>query len=196
LAEPRHLHFTTGRRKKFWNKNCVAIGLSAGFMEPLESTSIHLIQSGISKLISLFPDKSMNLIEQEEYNRLLTVGYEHIRDFLILHYKLTTRDDSDFWNYLRKASPPPGLERKLGLIKSKGRFFKYDDELFNITSWMAVAIGQGYPPEGYNPMVDVLSEHNIKTSLENMRNLIGKTVTAMPTQEAFIDKFCKADDVY
>lgn len=196
LASPKHLRFKTGRRKKFWSKNCVAIGLSAGFMEPLESTSIHLIQSGISKLIALFPDKSMNPVERDEYNRLLDVGYAHIRDFLILHYTLTTRDDSDFWNYVRTMKIPDSLKRKMALIESRGRFFKYDDELFNITSWMAVAIGQGYTPKGYNPMVDSLSDDNIKRSLSNIRAAINKAVEAMPTQQTFIDKFCKAKDVY
>jgi len=196
LADPRHLRFKTGRRKKFWNKNCVAIGLSAGFMEPLESTSIHLIQSGISKLVALFPDKSMNPVERDEYNRLLEVGYAHIRDFLILHYKLTKRDDNAFWSYVRTMDIPNSLERKLALIESRGRFFKYDDELFNITSWMAVAIGQGFTPQGYNPMTDSLSENNIKQSLKNIRSLIGKAVTAMPTHQQFIDRYCKADDAY
>lgn len=196
LAAPRHLRFKTGHRKQFWNKNCVAIGLSAGFMEPLESTSIHLIQSGISKLVALFPDKSMNPVERNEYNRLLSVGYAHIRDFLILHYKLTKRDDSEFWNYVRTMEIPKSLKRKMALIESRGRFFKYDDELFNVTSWMAVAIGQGYAPNGYNPMVNSLTEDNIKNSLSNMLGAINKAVDAMPRQQSFIDRFCKAEDVY
>ncbi len=196
LADARHLHFTTGRRKKFWSKNCVAIGLSAGFMEPLESTSIHLIQSGISKLIALFPDKSMNPVERDEYNRLLEVGYAHIRDFLILHYKLTERDDSDFWEYVRTMDIPESLQRKIDLLESRGRFFKYDDELFNVTSWIAVAIGQGAPPKGYNPLINSLSDNNIKQSLSNIRDAIDKAVLAMPSQQAFIEKFCKAEDVY
>lgn len=196
LADARHLHFTTGRRKKFWNKNCVAIGLAAGFMEPLESTSIHLIQSGISKLIALFPDKSMNPVERDEYNRLLDVGYAHIRDFLILHYKLTERDDSEFWNYVRNMDIPESLQRKMNLIESRGRFFKYDDELFNVTSWMAVAIGQGRPPSGFNPLVDSLTQNNIEQSLSNIRSAIDKAVQAMPTQQSFIQRYCQANDVY
>ncbi len=193
LREPKHLRFVTGRRRKFWDKNCVAIGLSAGFMEPLESTSIHLIQSGISKLIALFPDKSMSVVERDEYNRLLTDDYLHIRDFLILHYKATRRDDSPFWNYVREMDVPESLTSKLELLRSRGRFFKYDAELFDLPSWLAVAVGQGIVPEGFNPMAEGLSDSNITQSLANMRGLINKTVTAMPDHQAFIDKFCKAE---
>jgi tryptophan halogenase len=195
LQEPRHLRFVTGRRRKFWDKNCVAIGLSAGFMEPLESTSIHLIQAGISKLIALFPDKTMPSVERDEYNRLLADDYFHIRDFLILHYKVTRRDDTPFWNYVREMDVPESLVRKMDLLRSRGRFFKYDAELFDLPSWLAVFVGQGEKLEGFNPMVETLSDTNITKSLENMRNLINKTVTAMPPHQAFIDKFCKANDV-
>ncbi len=193
LGEPKHLRFVTGRRQKFWHKNCVALGLSAGFMEPLESTSIHLIQSGISKLIALFPDKTLPTVEQDEYNRLLTDDYLHIRDFLILHYKATRRDDTPFWDYVRTMEVPETLQRKMELLRASGRFFKYDAELFDVTSWMAVAVGQGLAPIGFNPMVEGLSDSNIRQSLENMRNLLNKSVAAMPSQEAFIARFCKAD---
>ena len=196
LQEPRHLRFVTGRRRKFWDKNCVAIGLSAGFMEPLESTSIHLIQAGISKLIALFPDKSMSSVERDEYNRLLGDDYLHIRDFLILHYKATRRNDSPFWDYVREMDIPDSLSRKLELLRSRGRFFKYDAELFDLPSWLAVAVGQGLVPEGFNPMVEGLSDDNITKSLANMRQLIGKTVAAMLEHQVFIDKFCKAPPVH
>ncbi len=193
LKEPKHLRFVTGRRRKFWDKNCVAIGLSAGFMEPLESTSLHLIQTGISKLIALFPDKTMPKVERDEYNRLLSDDYLHIRDFLILHYKVTRRNDTAFWDYVREMDVPDSFVRKLELLNSRGRFFKYDAELFDLVSWLAVAVGQGAELGGYNPMVEGLSDANIQKSLLNMRNLLSKTVAVMPEHQAFIDKFCRAD---
>ena len=191
-SEPKHLRFVTGHRRKFWSHNCVAIGLSGGFLEPLESTSIHLIRAGITKLISLFPDRSMAAVERDEYNRLMTDDFEHIRDFLILHYKATERSDSPFWDYVREMDVPDSLIRKIDLLRSRGRFFKYDAELFDLTSWLAVAAGQGIMPEGYNPVVDGLSQKNIETSLANMRSVLDKAVNAMPPQQAFIDRFCKS----
>lgn len=193
LKEPRHLRFVTGHRRQFWNKNCVAIGLSAGFMEPLESTSIHMIQSGISKLIALFPDCDMSSSVSNEYNRLMRDDFTHIRDFLVLHYKATRRDDSPFWEYVRAMEVPDSLKRKMELLIEEGRFFKYDAELFDLTSWLAVAVGQGFAPKGYNPLVKGLSDPNIEKSLKNMRSVIDKTVQAMPTHKEFIERFCKAD---
>ena len=193
LGAPKHLRFLTGLRNKFWTHNCVAIGLSAGFLEPLESTSIHLIRTGIAKLVSLFPDTSMAAIERDEYNRLMTNDFVHIRDFLILHYKATARDDSPFWDYVREMDIPDSLSYKMELLRSRGRFFKYDSELFDATSWLAVAVGQGWVPEGYNPVVDNLSVNNIEQSLSNMRNVLDKTVAAMPPHQAFIDRFCKME---
>lgn len=196
LKEPKHLRFTTGRRKKLWNKNCVAIGLSGGFMEPLESTSIHMIQSGISKLIALFPGREMNAAEQTEYNRLMHDDFTHIRDFLMLHYVATRRDDSPLWNYVRNMDWPDSLSRKMELLTGAGRFFKYDAELFDVTSWVAVAAGQGFGPASYNPLVAALSDENITQSLSNMRGVIDKAVTAMPPHIDFVNRFCKAAPVH
>jgi len=191
INTPKHLRFTTGHRHKFWEKNCVAIGLSAGFLEPLESTSLHLIQTGISKLIALFPDTGMAEAERDEYNRLLTDDFTHIRDFLILHYKQTRRTDVPFWDYVRTMDIPETLERKLALLGSRGRFFKYDAELFDATSWIAVLIGQGGTLNGYNPMADGLGDGNVSRSLANMISAMDKAVEVMPTHKAFIDRFCK-----
>jgi len=196
LKEPKHLRFTTGRRKKLWNKNCVAIGLSGGFMEPLESTSIHMIQSGISKLIALFPSRDMNAVEQGEYNRLMHDDFTHIRDFLMLHYVATRRDDSPFWQHIRDMDVPDSLAHKMQLLTGSGRFFKYDAELFDVTSWVAVAAGQGFAPTGYNPLVRSLSDDNISKSLANMRSVIDKAVTAMPPHIDFVNRFCKAAPVH
>ena len=195
LQEPKHLRFVTGHRRKFWNKNCVAIGLSGGFMEPLESTGIHMIQSGVSKLIALFPSFGMSPVMQDEYNRLMRDDYLHIRDFLVLHYKATRRDDSPFWNYVRNMDVPDSLSHKLELLIEEGRFFKYDAELFDRTSWLAVAAGQGFAPKGYNPLVEGLSDRNIEQSLGNMRSVLRKAADAMPLHKLFIERFCKADEI-
>ncbi|MEM9838617.1 MAG: tryptophan halogenase family protein [Pseudomonadota bacterium] len=186
LAEPRFLRFTTGIRKKFWSKNVVAIGLSAGFLEPLESTSIHMIQSGIAKLLALFPDARFSSAEREEYNRILTTSFTHIRDFIVLHYIATKRDDTEFWRDRASLDIPDTLRRKMELMQSSGRFFRYDDELFSVTSWLAVMQGQGRGPQDYNPTADRLSEDNLLRSLTDMRMVIDRTVAGMPQHsEAF-----------
>src|SRR5690606_18372289 len=132
------LKFTTGKRKNFWNKNCVAIGLASGFMEPLESTSIHLVQSAIERLIGLFPDKKFAQEEIDEYNRQTHFEGDRIRDFLILHYHTTRRDDSPFWNYCRTMNIPSELEQKINLYKRNGRIYRDRLEMFGDLSWLEV----------------------------------------------------------
>src|SRR5690606_36946373 len=193
LAEPRLLRFTTGRRKKFWNKNCVALGLAAGFMEPLESTSIHLVQTGITKLLALFPTKRFDETEIAEYNRLSTLSWERIRDFIVLHYHATGRDDSPLWNYCRTMSIPSTLQRKIDLFKASGRFFREDDELFVDSNWVAVFLGQKVWPRRYDPLVDGLDMRGVRHNCERLRALIRKTAEAMPSQRAFIERYCAAN---
>lgn len=190
LGDPNHLRFVTGRRDAFWSANCVAIGLSAGFLEPLESTSIHLIQTGVAKLLALFPNRSFNPVERTEYNRLLSTSYQHTRDFILLHYVATERGDTPFWKHVRGIKIPETLQHKMALLESRGSFFRYEDELFSVVSWLAVMHGQRRGPKGYNPVADGLSERNLTQSLANMRDLISKTVTAMPTHQQFIDRYC------
>lgn len=186
LAEPRLLKFKTGKRRKLWNKNCIAIGLSGGFLEPLESTSIYLIQEGITKLIELFPQSSDHDVYAEEYNNLMDLEFDRVRDFLILHYNATERDDSEFWNYVRSMPIPASLEEKLALFKARGRVVKYDHGLFLTPSWIAVYIGQGIVPDEYDWRVDQVELKFIEQHLAQMRSLMTQTAAKMQGHGAYI----------
>ncbi|MEP6344154.1 MAG: tryptophan halogenase family protein [Maricaulaceae bacterium] len=187
MSAPRRLRFTTGKRKKLWHKNCVSIGLSGGFLEPLESTSIYLIQEGITKLLELFPDGNDLDVSRREYNRLMDLEFERIRDFLILHYHATKRDDTPFWDYVRTMKIPDSLAEKMELFHQSGRVVKYDFGLFLEPSWIAVYMGQDYHPVSYDPRVDLLSEADIAQHLLGLKHLMHNTVSAMPSHETFID---------
>ncbi|WP_041522140.1 tryptophan halogenase family protein [Gilvimarinus agarilyticus] len=192
LADPKLLRFTTGKRKHFWNKNCVALGLAGGFMEPLESTSIHLVQSGIAKLMSLFPNRNFDQEDIDEYNRQVDFEYDRIRDFLIAHYCITRRDDSDFWNYCRTMPIPETLQQKIAQFKKNGRIFRTNEELFNDLSWLEVMHGQGLRPRAYHPIVDTLSKDEIARRLDSIREVVQRSVEYMPTHQAFINDNCRA----
>jgi tryptophan halogenase len=192
LAEPRHLAFTAGRRRLAWNANVVSLGLSSGFVEPLESTSIHLVQSGIVKLLALFPDKRFDPVEREEYNRQMKEVFEDVRDFIILHYKATRREDSDFWNYCRRMEVPDSLACKLDLWRSKGRVFREGRELFGTASWVAVLLGQGIVPEEQEPAADGLDPAMIADALDKMRLSYSRMAEHMPSHGDFISKACPA----
>ncbi|MFC3121408.1 tryptophan halogenase family protein [Agaribacter flavus] len=192
LAEPNQLRWKTGRREKAWHKNVVAIGLSAGFIEPLESTGLHLIQSGISRLMAFFPNQGFNQIDIDEFNAQSKLEMEQIRDFIILHYKLTDREDTEFWRYCKHMDVPQGVTDKLNLYASNGRIFRKDNELFDETSWLAVMHGQGLQPQAYHPIVDNLPESEISRRLAHIQKVIETSVATMPMQADFIDKHCKA----
>jgi tryptophan halogenase len=192
LAEPRRLSFTAGRRRLAWNRNVVSLGLSSGFIEPLESTSIHLVQSGIVKLLALFPDRRFNPVERDEYNRQMQDVYEDVRDFIILHYKATRRDDSDFWNYCRTMDVPDSLATKIELWRSKGRLFREGRELFGTPSWVAVMIGQGIVPDEHEPAADALDPAMVADAIDKMRTSYRKMAEHMPTHGEFIARSCAA----
>ncbi len=192
LAEPNRIRFTTGKRKKLWNKNCVAVGLASGFLEPLESTSLFMIQSSVVRLIRLFPDSVIDPANIAEFNRQSDFEYERIRDFIILHYKATERDDTPFWRYCRDMEIPATLQRKMDLFRANGRIFREDDELFSEESWIQVCLGQGVTPRGYDPLVDLKSTPQIVQYMGNIENVIAKCVAVMPTHEDFVEKFCDA----
>ena len=193
LGEVRQLRFVAGVRDRLWDGNCVALGLAGGFLEPLESTSIHLIQSGIARLMSLFPDTSFADAERDEYNRLLRLEYEQVRDFIILHYHATTRDDSDFWNQCRTMEVPVSLANKIELWRSKARVIRDQGGLFTDDSWIAVLAGQGAAPVSYDPLADTLSVDETGRFMRHLRELIAKTAVAMPRHEDFITRHCRAD---
>ncbi|KQY54830.1 tryptophan halogenase family protein [Lysobacter sp. Root494] len=188
LAEPRVLRFATGKRNKTWNKNVVAIGLSSGFMEPLESTSIHLIQSTIARLTAFFPHVGFDQADIDEFNAHSDFETVRIRDFLILHYHATERDDSPFWNYCRTMDIPDTLRQKMDLFRSNGRVFREHTEMFAEPSWVQVMHGQRVHPRGYHALVDLQPEERIAEFLENVRGVIGHCATQMPTHDAFISR--------
>lgn len=189
---PRKIKFRTGHRDKFWEKNCIAVGLSGGFLEPLESTSLFLIQEGISKFISLFPSADMPVSVIDEYNRQLGKKFEQVRDFIILHYKATQRDDSEFWNYCRNMSVPDSLMQKMELFREAGRIFRYEDELFTRPSWVAVMVGQNLMPKTVDPIVHSLNAQEIARSLGSMQTAMIRASDNMETHEAFLKKYAWA----
>jgi tryptophan 7-halogenase len=192
LAEPRVLRFVTGKRRKTWNRNVVALGLSSGFMEPLESTSIHLIQSAIARLTAFFPHSGFDQADIDEFNAHADFEVERIRDFLILHYHATARDDTPFWDYCRTMSVPDTLRAKMSLFAANGRVFRENSELFAEPSWVQVMHGQGIHPRGYHGLVDSYPEQKIVDYLENVRGVIANCVRAMPGHDEFIKRLCAA----
>jgi tryptophan halogenase len=186
LAPPRLLRFRAGQREKAWSHNVVALGLSSGFLEPLESTSIHLIQNAISRLFTLFPDRSFSELERNEFNRGMREIYEDVRDFIILHYKATQRDDTPFWRNVRDMDIPEPLQRKIELFRARGRIFREGAELFGVTSWVAVMLGQGIWPERYDTLVDSLDESKVAMAMAQIREACAEACRSLPSQEEFL----------
>jgi tryptophan halogenase len=191
LAEPRLLRFVTGRRRKFWNKNVVAIGLASGFLEPLESTSIHLIQSALLRLVRFFPNREFDEADADEYNRQQATEFEQIRDFIILHYHANRRPGA-FWQRCREMAVPQSLQHKMALFKANARLFRHNNELFGEGGWLQVMVGQGLRPRGYDPLVDNTDEDAIAAMMANLKAVVADTARRMPTHEDFITRHCKA----
>ena len=195
LAEPRHIQYVPGRRKKVWDRNCVAIGLAAGFFEPIESTNIHLIQTAISRLLSLFPRMGFDDADRDEFNAQAKFEYERIRDFIILHYKATERNDSPFWNYCRTMEIPDTLQHRMDLYRSNARLFREGNELFAELSWLQVMNGQRVKPKSYHPLADLQPKETVVEFLSDIERVIKKCVEVMPTHADFIAQHCAADPV-
>jgi tryptophan 7-halogenase len=191
-ADPRPLRFVTGKRKKFWNRNVIALGLASGFMEPLESTSIHLIQSGLSRFLKMLPRKRYSPADAAEYNRQCDFEYERIRDFLILHYKATERDDTPFWRRCRDMEIPDTLKAKIELFRANGHIFREHEELFTEVGWLQVLIGQGILANGHHPLADSVEEQDLADYMETIELLIEREVRQMPDHKDFIARHCAA----
>ena len=191
-AEPNFLRFVTGRRKKFWNRNVVALGLAAGFMEPLESTSIHLVNTGVNKLIALLSLQGITQAQEDAFNRFTTKEYIRIRDFLVLHYNATAREDSEFWNYVRTMDIPDSLAEKVELFRLNGQIFREEDELFTETSWAAVMMGQGIAMDGHNPMADRISAPDLKQEMDDIEKRVRHAVQQMPAHGDYVSRYCPA----
>lgn len=186
------IRFAAGKRTKMWDKNVVAIGLAGGFLEPLESTAIFLSQSGISRLVQLFPRRDFAPVLEQTYNAQAQFEFERIRDFLILHYCATERDDSELWRYCRNMDIPDSLREYMALFADAGRFFRNHTELFAVTSWVQVMLGQGITPRGYHPAVDWVRDDDLKSFVEATEKVIAKCVSIMPKHEDFIARHCAA----
>jgi len=190
--DPRHLRFTTGKRHRQWVGNCVSIGLSSGFLEPLESTSIHLIQVAITNLIELFPGREMDPTDADEFNRVMDMEYDRIRDFLVLHYKATQRDDTPFWDHCRTMAVPDSLAERMALFEEKGVVAKYRDGLFLEPSWLAVYMGQRLEPRTWDPLSERLPAESLVPAMETLRRSVEQTASAMPAHDAFVRNCCAA----
>lgn len=191
LGDPRVLRFHIGRRKRQWIGNCVAIGLSSGFLEPLESTSIHLVQADAVRLIKHFPHAGIDPAAVDEYNRQAKTEWEHIRDFIILHYHLNERERGELWHECRRMQVPESLQRRLELFRRTGNVFREQDELFTEIAWQQVMIGQGILPEDYHPLADALSPAQLAEFLDGVRKIIHDAAAALPDHAEFLQRYCR-----
>jgi tryptophan halogenase len=188
-GSPRVIRFATGHRQKFWEKNCVAIGLSSGFLEPLESTSLYLIRQGISRFIALFPDASVPAVLRDEYNRWMQKDFEQVRDLLVFHYFANGRDEP-FWRHCRNMTIPETLRRRLALFAEGGRFLRYEGELFPGASWVAVMLGQNVVPRMVDPLVGMLPAAEVESKLELLRRAMHEYAGTLPTHEDALRNYC------
>ncbi len=190
LMQPRVLKFKPGQRKKTWSGNCVAIGLASGFLEPIESTSIHLIQRGIIRLMQNFPTLGICQADVDEFNRQSDSEIEHIRDFIILHYKVTNRDDSPYWRAARDMAVPESLQHRIELFRETGRVFRIPNELFAENSWIQVMLGQGIMPRQHHQTADLMGDAELTHFLEGIRTTIARTVAQLPSHQQYLERYC------
>jgi tryptophan halogenase len=192
LAEPRMLRFQTGRREAFWVGNCIALGLASGFMEPLESTSIHLVQAGIARLLEMLPTRRFEPADTRRYNRLMTAEFESIRDFLILHFHATERTDTAYWRDLATMPVPESLQERMRIYAETGRIFREADDLFTKTSWLAVMEGQGLRARSYDPLASAMPVEEARARLERIAAVTRAAVQHMTPHGDFIARYCAA----
>jgi tryptophan 7-halogenase len=194
IIQPRIIKFRTGRRLKAWNRNVVALGLASGFVEPLESTSIHLIMTGVSRLIHYFPFGGVTQAFEDQFNEDLRLEAEGVRDFIILHYHVTDREDTPFWKYCKEMKVPELLARRIQMFRDRAHAWRADSELFQLDSWVQVMLGQGITPANYHHMTEGMSDADLARFLENIRTTIGRAVAGMPSHQQFLDHYCRASD--
>ena len=188
-SEPRLIKFVTGRRKKVWNKNCIALGLSSGFIEPLESTSIHLFMTGIIRLLRLLPSGNISQANIDEYNQQTAHEIERIRDFIILHYHVTERDDSPFWQHLKTMEIPESLKHRIDLFQQSANVFQSEHDVFQVDSWVQVLLGQGVLPSQYHPSVNTMPIEELNQFLSSYKNGVSNAVAKMPKHKDFISQY-------
>jgi tryptophan 7-halogenase len=190
LADPKPLHFVTGKRRRLWNRNCLAVGLSSGFMEPLESTSIHLIQSTISRFLSVLPRGGIDPSITAEFNRQADFEFARIRDFLILHYKANQRVGEPFWDHCRTMAIPDTLAAKIEQFRAAAYIHREHEELFTDVAWFQVMVGQGIEPENWNPVADSISSDDLQDFLEGIESALAAEAQAMPEHVDFLTRYC------
>ncbi|WP_129775866.1 tryptophan halogenase family protein [Peristeroidobacter soli] len=195
-TEPRVIKFKPGQRRQTWVKNCVAVGLASGFIEPLESTSIHLIGRSIIRLLQMFPGEGINPTDIEEFNRQTVAELEHIRDFIVLHYHVTDRRDTPFWNACRSMAIPASLQHRIELFRETGRVFRFQNELFTENSWIQVMLGQGIVPRQYHQVADLMGDAELSRFLDQIKTHVDTTVQQLPKHQAYVEQYCKASVSY
>jgi len=192
LAAPRPLRFVTGRRKEVWKKNCVAVGLASGFLEPLESTSIHLIQSMVARLLFMLPSGDFDQATVDKFNALARLELEDIRDFLLLHYTATEREDTPFWRHCRAIPKPDSLKQRWEMYERSGNIIVAAGDLFREPSWFAIMNGQGLRPAAYHPFADIPSDAELGRRFELMSGDVQKRVQTFPLHDEYIRRHCAA----
>jgi tryptophan 7-halogenase len=193
LTEPRIIKFRPGQRRQTWKRNCIAIGLSSGFIEPLESTSIHLIQRAIMRLMQMFPRDGIRQSDVDEYNNQTNGEIEHIRDFIVLHYHVTRRQDTPFWRACRAMDIPDSLRHRIDLFRETGRVFRVPSELFAENSWIQVMLGQGIEPQQHHPVADLMEDEELSRFLDGIKSSVEKTVSQLPAHQTYVEQYCRAN---
>jgi len=190
LIEPRLIRYVSGRRRKTWDKNCIAFGLSSGFVEPLESTSIHLFMIGVTRLVQMFPFGGISEAAVARYNELARNELERVRDFIILHYKATERDDSAFWRRCRDMEVPDTLAQRIALFRETGFAYQAPDDLFRVDSWVQVLLGQRIEPGSHHLFGQMMPPAQLRQALTDLKGNIANAVAGMPQHQAFLDQYC------
>jgi len=193
LTEPRVIKFRTGQRTQHWNKNVIALGLAGGFVEPLESTAIHMVQSGILRLLRMFPFDGINEPYVNEFNKQMSDEFLFIRDFIVLHYHVTEREDTEFWRHCKTMEIPESLQHRIDMFKRTGSVFHKVGDLFAENSWTQVMLGQGLMPEQYHPIVDMMSDKELKGFMNSIKSSVDHLVGQLPSHQKFIAGYCKAE---